>query len=367
MANSIKKTFNIIFHRRNSPKLIQKNNSDKLFNSAFEVFRIEFQRLVHESATELSTSLVNLARSPEFSRTTQPYRLRQKIYQESVEKLGDDFFAALSSIVLPHCEDINDQQIELLQHELQIAINAKLQQAKSGLHRFAASLGRPDDANSMIIPLEGQYQTIALKFRERLFSIIKQANLHNAHTKTIKPSEDKLEKNIFQKCKNYFTNHKVYGVLIFLASVLIALGTLTDALQRLVKLVNQEFSSPIVIIVDVINKDTVNIDVNSLVEFDFDEDIGLRTVTYPGGRTTLHPLSNESLLSDFTIKARTTRSYSLTLPKTDPYNSLLERGSANIVVTISKINSHQYGIGGLIFQKDYIKKYKIQAVINDKE
>ena len=193
-------TYIVKIFRRPSPTLVTlETTSEKRFNEALDVFHTEFRRLTRENATDLANSLVRLARSPEFQRSANRHFLRQKIYQASIESLGDQFVATLKSILLPHCGTISDQQLLTLKNELRTIITSKLGQAKNGATRFAASLGQSSDIGSIIRPLESIYQLAALRFEELVVSTVKQANLQNERQKEIAPLEIKPVRTRLQK------------------------------------------------------------------------------------------------------------------------------------------------------------------------
>ena len=153
-----------------------------MFDQAYDTLRTEFQRLVRERVNQQAKSMAALARSAQFQKSATPHVGRNKIYEETLKNVGNDYINGLKNILFPNCGVISEAQTSTLIKELTTIIDTMRENAKRGAARFAASTGLTKNLESFYAPLDNMYRSAAYRFGEQVTSLIKQSNLTKSHT-----------------------------------------------------------------------------------------------------------------------------------------------------------------------------------------
>lgn len=154
-----------------------KRSLDNGFKKAFDVFRNEEIRCVRERSNEIARERAHQARIQGIKGNGGAAPNRFSAYQSLCKSIGDDFVANMEKILIPNCGEISLQHIQTVTEEMQRIFFAQLEQAKHSEMRFAASIGRQSDAQSMILPIEGLIRSELSSYREKVVSLINQSNL----------------------------------------------------------------------------------------------------------------------------------------------------------------------------------------------
>lgn len=155
----------------------------EIFDVAYDAMKTEFRRLVRERVNQQAKAMVALGRSSQFQKSATPYVGRNKIYEETLEKVGNDYVNALRNILFPNCGVVTDMQTSMLVKELTKIIETMMENAKRGTAQFAASIGLTTNLGSFNAPLENMYRSAASRFGDRIVSEVKQSNLKKTHGK----------------------------------------------------------------------------------------------------------------------------------------------------------------------------------------
>ena len=201
--------------------------SDHDFNKAFEVFREEQIRCVRERATHISRERATQTRAQGISGNVDPYVGRFSAYQSLTKHIGDDFVTNVEKILIPNRGEISNQDIQTVTQELQRIFVAQLDHAKGAETRFAISIGRQNDAKSMILPVEGLFTSALSSYRAKVVSVIKQSNLNKAR----KPEKFVDETSLTDRFILRLKNRPVIAALLVVVAVVVGLGSFTNALR----------------------------------------------------------------------------------------------------------------------------------------
>lgn len=177
----------------------------EIFDVAYDAMKTEFRRLVRERVDQQGKAMATLARSSQFQKSATPHVNRNKIYEETLESVGNDYVSALKNILLPNCGIITDGQTSELIQELTRIIETMNENAKRGTARFAASMGLTKSLESFNTPLENIYRSAASRFSDHIVSEIKQSNLTKARGKATLASSMVAQSN-HEKVQIFFSH-----------------------------------------------------------------------------------------------------------------------------------------------------------------
>ncbi|MGA2622806.1 MAG: hypothetical protein ABSF91_03055 [Bacteroidota bacterium] len=103
--------------------------------------------------------------------------LRYPLYRKHGEKIGEDFLLAFTNILKPHCRDISEKCKAILFVALSDLYKGIVEREIMNLKQLAASMGRINQSQSMILPMQSIYYSALSKYQNRLEVEIGKHNL----------------------------------------------------------------------------------------------------------------------------------------------------------------------------------------------
>jgi hypothetical protein len=201
-------------------RLIASPSPEQLFAEAFKVFQFDYFRKVSDRSTHLTQALNRLAASPEYQKAVNPLAQRHKLYEQYLQNMGDDFINDVSQIVVPHCDEIPEPQIQTLQKELGDIFAVRLAQAKMAESTLLAIDASADNSSSALTSLESLFNYSTFRFSELIVSTIRQANLHADRRKL-----DRRKQRLTEIVKELLRKALAGGGIIFYGGLILkALG-----------------------------------------------------------------------------------------------------------------------------------------------
>ncbi|MDP2208099.1 MAG: hypothetical protein Q8K98_04895 [Bacteroidota bacterium] len=150
---------------------------EEAFQLALDAMLTEFRRRVGERLDEMRESRGKLVRSTQFQNSGNQFTDRLGVYKPLVKKIGEDYIDCLKTILLPNCGLISIYQKAQLASEFQKIVVAQAAHAKDAEKKFAHSIGRQEEINSVFPILESIFYSENSRVRDFIESLVKQANL----------------------------------------------------------------------------------------------------------------------------------------------------------------------------------------------
>jgi hypothetical protein len=119
--------------------------------------------------------------------------IRFTCYRGHAAKVGDGFLSAFKTIVKPFCGIISNENRRVLFAMLSDQYKGIVRNEASSLRRIAASMGRSDLTQAMILPMQGVYYSGLSKYNSRLDLEIEKHNLEVGTSRSKQQMENMAE------------------------------------------------------------------------------------------------------------------------------------------------------------------------------
>ena len=175
--------------------------------------------------------------------------------------------------------------------------------------------------------------------------------------------------------RSYPRNTLARRVLLALVGLAIVVGAVVAVTGNLTKLMSL-FSasskpssnvSQLAALIEVTNGGKERVEIEELCEFFLTENKGMMIQEYPAGRGKLLPIDSSNPTNQYSLNAGESRFFRLPIPSVRGYDQLLERGAANIHFSVRIVNSKQFSMGSIPFQRDTLNNYRVSVKINEPE
>ncbi len=177
-----------------------------------------------------------------------------------------------------------------------------------------------------------------------------------------KPKQTLLEQRL-----GWFSNHRVFSVLILAGLVVGGLSAFTESAEKLVGMfrsalaVKQPTSTTCT--VKVSNSGSAPRAIEAFREFMLvqSEVVSMRILSE--GRVELVPTSKAA--DQFTIPAGGSRDYQITMPRLPIYEAILEQGGANLHILIHPTDTREVALASAMFQRSALQRYYASVDVSE--
>jgi len=186
------------------------------------------------------------------------------------------------------------------------------------------------------------------------------------------PSGIAEQTNRVDRILSRIKNIRIVAPCVILGIIVIAIGTFTDAIDKIYSFVGNVHYSKIAenssreslsITIRVTNQGDKDIVIYSYVKYFLTEEQGVIVQEYKGGRLKLQPLSDSTSADTYKIIPNQTRIFSATLTPYLVNSELLARGAGNMHIQLEVVDSKEIHLESIPFIRDAMRKGYVQFEI----
>ena len=158
-----------------------------------------------------------------------------------------------------------------------------------------------------------------------------------------------------QRYLDYFANHPVYSVILFIFLAVSVIASLTDNFSRLADFAKNLFDKSMPVNMHVQNLTRGQVDIQPVCEVEAEERVGNKSYSYSGERLRLSSVGSWSDQHAFTLHPSEARDYCVAIPDQPMYRGLFERGISILNFTIYLGDGSRSVTGSIRFNEDSLR------------
>ncbi|MFQ5688446.1 MAG: hypothetical protein ACE5GV_17505 [Candidatus Scalindua sp.] len=186
----------------------------------------------------------------------------------------------------------------------------------------------------------------------------------NKRNETLK-RESEGRPTLTDKIINKIKNNKVISAFIVIGILIIALGKVTDSLNKIQSFLSKNNSSntivaqELMVFLKVRNKGATTLNLSPYCNYEITEDMGTTIVNHSNGRLHLTLSDSSNSVNSYAIHQNETKSYVAEFPNPNLYSALLDRGAANLHIILRPIEGSDFWLESIPFDRASLRKYSL--------